>query len=662
MKKINHLWKNRKALVVLLGIECLLLLFCLPGLWAEQTTYSVPKEQFQDAATEKTNILLPSLQSGIYRISVDYQAVEGSRSVLRADNENHIYKGSYSNELVLSGSSNRVTMTLWMSRASEDVWLKISPAEEAKLTINSIQVVKTNQGAVVAMLCLLLLSVAADVGLLLWYRLREQSKQDAGSAVQNPGRLEGKRIWALLGIFIVTALPVFTDYCLQGAQLNYYLLRIEGLKDGQLYASSVFEGNLFLFIPALLRAAAFPVQTAYKLYLLLLCGASTGIAYYCFGGIFQDKKWGLLGSMLYLWTPYNLDVLYGKADLAEATALCFLPMVFYGFYRMINEDTEEKGFWLTWILPAVGLGGMLQSHFSSFVLAAGMVLLFCLFWWKSFLAGKRIWNLIKLMLAVLVLNAWKLFWVLKSQLYGEPSVKYAGALPVQGKGGTLLHYLMTFFRNGDSRNFDNGRITDTAPLGVGFVVICLLLVYLWIVFTGRYKENRQTQSLWKMTKVSAIVGGIFLLMSTSHFPWDALRGRLRLVQVATAGLESPMELVPMVSICFIYVGCMVLWQIRKSEQANIVACLLAAVVLTAFVTTQFLTGDMLRSREAVRIYDAAALELPVDNVENPLCGGEIYFLPHRQVLCIFTPDILCQKLTILFRRCFFLSPYGAAPE
>ena len=44
--------------------------------------------------------------------------------------------------------------------------------------------------------------------------------------------------WCLVGIFLTGALPLFTNYCLNSAEVPYQLVRIENMKD---YRGEIME-------------------------------------------------------------------------------------------------------------------------------------------------------------------------------------------------------------------------------------------------------------------------------------------------------------------------------------------------------------------------------------------------------------------------------------
>lgn len=154
---------------------------------------------------------------------------------------------------------------------------------------------------------------------------------------------------SLLLIIAFASYPVFSYFLYNTHDISFHLLRIQGLKEGLLsgqfpvriqpnwlngygYGVSVFYGALFLYVPAFLTLIGFQIQTAYKVYILLVNTATCLIAYYCFRKVFADDKAGVLASLLYTLAPYRLTNLYIRAAVGEYTAMVFLPLIFYGLF------------------------------------------------------------------------------------------------------------------------------------------------------------------------------------------------------------------------------------------------------------------------------------------------------------------------------------------
>ncbi len=493
-------------------------------------------------------------------------------------------------------------------------------------------------------------------------------KGGRGKSVPDGRKIKFASFAAVLGVAILLSVPVFVNYCLEGEELYFHLLRIEGLKDGLLsgqfpvrvqpnwlegrgYPVSLFEGDVFLLIPAFLRMTGLSVQKAYHIFLFLINLATAWIGYACFRGLFKGQggqtpckscgvgdealtvtlpaSWmqGMIAAMLYAGSPYRIYVMYGKADLGELLAMTFLPMVFCGMLRVLTTEPEEKSFRSSWLLPAVGLCAMFFSHITSFELALFLCALLCLAMGKTAFIKKRLLIYLKIFLATLTGCAWMLIPFLDALLQ-KPYIRYAGSKAIQSTGTYLLDYFILFVKAGTETDRSVSGMQNAVPAGAGFTVMVLLIAYLWILFTGRYRRERKKCVLWRTASRVTIVGAILLWMSTVSFPWDIIRHN-RLLQILTAGLNSPMELVPFVSVCLIFVGIVVLNQVQLSEKREIFLWVLTGVAVLAVVSIQYLTNDYLETRLPVYIYSSSDLDTNaiLDGAYLPLdeaTGGPSY--------------------------------------
>ena len=333
--------------------------------------------------------------------------------------------------------------------------------------------------------------------------------------------------------------------------------------------------------------------------LLLLNLVTVIVAYQCFLKCMEERVIALIGSMLYTWMPYRMDVLYKKADVYEAVFICLLPLVVLGAYQLLQENAQNKKKDLAWILLVIGLSGMLQFYGYGVVMTLGLLLLIGIFYGKAVFSIRMLLSVTKVFVATIIINCLVLLPVCKELLTDRTAVYLAGMQPIQHKGGYLLHYVMAFFANGSSREFDEMRIQATAPLGMGFAVTCLIFVYLWMCFTGTYKELRQRERSFCFAQKLALAGAILMFASTKFFPWDALRSN-RILQILTCRMQSPMELVPVVTLCFTFLGCAVLrlfWK-HTAREVAIYSCM--AVVGIALLTTMFLVGELVMTKEVLQ--------------------------------------------------------------
>ncbi|MBQ7359843.1 MAG: hypothetical protein IJW63_07110 [Lachnospiraceae bacterium] len=440
-------------------------------------------------------------------------------------------------------------------------------------------------------------------------------------------KLKNKANWicaALALLWLLISLPLFLNYCMEGMELQYHLLRIEGLKEGLLsgqfpvriqpnwmngegYPVSIFEGDTFLMLPVLFRVVGLSVQMAYRLMLAVLNVVAIWIAYSSFKGMFGDPAIGLIGSLLYVCAPYRLDALYAKADLGESIAICFLPMVLYGCFRLLTQNGTMPENKYTWLYITVGMSAVFQAHMTSFEIALFLFVLLCVAGWKKVFRRESICHLCKAAGAFLVLNAWLLIPLVDYLLHKDLRFKW-GSSAIQSKGVYWLHYLTTFFVNGDSREFGQQRMAGTAALGIGFALTCLILVYAWMLFVGKYREARKTEPLWGFASKVAVVSAIVIWMSTQYFPWDLLRSESRIVQMLTVGLKSPAKFLPVATVGLSFLGCILLWQIKRAEPQKVFAFVMAAVIGLSMTTTEVLLVDYMENRSAQYIYEEEDLD------------------------------------------------------
>lgn len=612
MKNIGIKKLCQNKFFILLIPEGIILLFLLPGLF--RPLESVMIYDGEGIVHEvKETLEFPNLMfgAGVYEVTVSYEAMGENSSTISVTDGSGIYKGLYANDIPLTSGKTGEKFNFWLTGKSDFVNIRITPAEGTELKLREIMVSETHAGNRILIFIWVCVSLLTDGAYL--YGKSLTGHKDRRERVLTA--------CALLGIITAVSVPLLVDYCLQGMDLIFHLIRIEGVKEGLLsgqfpvriqpnwlhgygYATSVFYGDTFLLIPAALRLIGLPVQTAYRLFLLIINAATALIAYACFHRIFRKRTIGIVGSMLYTWAPYRIYDLYGRAALGEVIALTFLPVLLLGFYLIYTEDITKKEYKNLWIQPAIGFSGIIQSHTLSCEMAGGMVVLLCLILLRKTFRKQTFIVLCKTVLATILLNAWFLIPFLDYYLTGDFVVKHIGAQTIQNRGVYFLHYLFTFFRGGFSSHFNENGMQNTESLGIGFAVTCAVLLYVWQMFVGRYRRKEDERGVASFGRTVAVIGFIVLFMSTNSFPWDALQHSNRVFAVLISSLQFPMRLLTITVLCFTFVACVAVWQTTRWEKTEISRSVTVMIVAIAFVTTQFLLGDMLSTKTPLRIYNA----------------------------------------------------------
>lgn len=407
---------------------------------------------------------------------------------------------------------------------------------------------------------------------------------------------EENRKWliniGLSAIILVASLPLLTNYCIEGIDVSFYIRQLE-------------QGNIrevFLFLPGVLVKLGMPGEWAYRLMLFAVNVLTALMAYWAFTRMFEDEVVGLVGSMLYTWFPYRLGDLYSRGDLGEAVALCFLPLVLYGFYGIYTADNRSKEYGRLWMAPTLGLSCILCSYVLSFLTTVGFAVLLCLLMWRKTFRRETMLVLLKTVLATILCGGWlpaALLYLFRTGSF-PATLERTGS--IQRGGVYLANYLQLFFINGSSGRFDESGMMGMQPLGTGFAITVCVLLYLGLWFIGRYREKEAACGILFFGRKLLAAGGLFLLMSLNSFPWDVIGRKNRLFYVLVNCLQSPSRLIPLAALCFVFASCTALWQVRRWEKPETGRILAAVIAVIAFIGAQYLVGDILSTGEPRSLY------------------------------------------------------------
>ena len=177
---------------------------------------------------------------------------------------------------------------------------------DARLDVNSVTVQKTAGG--IFKLGIIAIFISAVIDLIILYADRRKK------GLIHEGSTE--IFFVLFGTILFVSVPLYFGYLINGHDLQYHLLRIEGIKDGLLagdfpikiqsnwlkgngYATAVFYGDLFLYIPAILRLCGFSIAQSYNIYVFLQCSYMCYCIFLFQGNVGKKKNGSSRSSTLY---------------------------------------------------------------------------------------------------------------------------------------------------------------------------------------------------------------------------------------------------------------------------------------------------------------------------------------------------------------------------
>lgn len=439
------------------------------------------------------------LKKGTYRIKIAYHcdvdqvclesAGFGRDSLLKSGN------------IILSKNRDEVSYEFEAKEDIESFELVVQYNGQGNLQITNISITRTAVSMLRAIFIVLFLSVCFDLCLLFSDQMATHKNTLA----------------VLFGILVLTSLPLFIHGIGRGHDILFHLMRIEGiaeeLKQGHIpvklsslwmdgfgYPTSVYYGDLLLYVPALMRILGFSVTGAYKFYVVMVNAVSVAVTYWCMAKIFCNRRIALLTCMAYCTSCYRLVCIYERAAVGEYSAMMFLPVVALAVYKIYTDDVaDEKTYRKNAFYLALGMSGLIGTHVLSVEMTVFLLIVVALSLAK--LTFRKV-TLKVYCIAVALTCAWSAYFVIPCMdyLFNVPTkIGNDSGLLIQNRAPSINDYF-SFFIN-------------EIQLTPGLLLMAALVagIGLWI----SHKGNR-------MLKLLTVYSCFALYVASNLFPWDHL--------------------------------------------------------------------------------------------------------------------------------------------
>ncbi|WP_219131952.1 hypothetical protein [Bifidobacterium saguinibicoloris] len=379
----------------------------------------------------------------------------------------------------------------------------------------------------------------------------------------------------LLVVWAIASIPMFMTYLpiTDGHDILFHLYRIQGIADGlrngqfpvrmqyvQLdgygYPVSIMYGDIFLYPSAILHILGLSVNTAYKLFVLVLNLLTVVTTFVLVKRVFKSDFVAFVGAALWTLAPYRLEDVYLRAAVGEYTALFFFPILLYGWYAIVYPGLSKH----PWIWTSIGASGIVLSHVISVVLVAvPMVVLV--------VVGIRV-NCTKTMWKQLALSAvcsaglclWYVvpFWdyyrsvdMKVTQIDAAEKVGSAAANAVQP--AQLLMFLVPMRGGSDG---DVNRISQDMPFALGWSLLCGLVVFAALIALRKAVCGNQQKRMLDVGGIMVAASMVALYCSMTVFYWRMNRFALwnKLIAVLSS-IQFPWRFLGVASALLVVVSC-----------------------------------------------------------------------------------------------------------
>ncbi len=543
------------------------------------------------------------LGPGVYEIRISYRS-EGGRQKYILDAQNadfKLFQGNYHKELPAGKES--YTTLIWNGKNLHNFRVECDYSGEGYILLSGIRIEERRSWVPpLGLACLFLFGVFD------FFFLFRRERLERFLTERN------RLIWGgCLFIVLFSSLPLFSGLLFYGHDLEFHLLRIEGVKEGLLshqfpvriqpnwmngfgYGVSVFYGDFLLYVPAVLRLFGIGVQGAYKSYVFLINVLTTLIGFYSFRMFAKDDRIGLAGSFLFTGSVYRLNCIYVRAAVGEYTAMAFMPLYFYGIYAMLFRRKEKKR---AWVCAALGFSGIFCSHMITSEIIVFITVIAAAVYYKR-LMNREIWaDIAKCALLIFGCTAWFLVPFLDlardSYVFNMEGVKST----IQTWGTTWSQLLNPFpFGRGEALAYtmvERPGISSQFSYAVGMGFTAAVFYY----FTVFAVPGGDRTSLQRRKCRHLLCWGFALAAaSTTGFPWNTIQEKAGDLGFLISNIQFPWRLLGAVSL-FLAFFCCALMEVAGEQEKRKAGQVLPIILFCALLSSGYFLADRINDNKTL---------------------------------------------------------------
>lgn len=521
-----------KKYKILLAVELLCVFFavlCILLRPAEELVYSEADRLVDvnlgvaECVSEKVE-----LRPGVYQVRIHANVSAGNILYVNVLSDNSAYRSLRCNGASLFANQGYMDFEVYALTSFDDAYIKCEMLGGGQAEIEKLELYRVRYGENILLFWVIAGSLLLN--LILFFR--------EGILTGMLGKEQQLVVFALTGGVLLAYFPYLTDYFSSGADTFFHVLRIEGLKESLLqgvrfpikvqsywlydhgYATSAFYGDLFLYIPAILRLIGFTMVTSYRMFIFILLVATAGISYYSFKRCTGHTYAALFGSMINLMIPYRIFNIYNRGAAGENLAMVFMPLVICGLYELYVCKVDSEQYRKAKVPLIIGLSGILQSHLLSCELTVIFMLAICAIFFKKTFRKETFLELVKAAIWCLLLNVW--FWYPLLHMLSSDTYKLQTVISesIQDRGLWFGELFQVFLNMGSAQS----GLYHTEPVHMGAPVLIMLFVALFVVLRRKLlKTADNTRNPYDNRVVFFGVLTVFCVLFSMRFiPWDLL--------------------------------------------------------------------------------------------------------------------------------------------
>ena len=595
-----------KCFPILLALEALALLAALLGCFRrEQIVFEIPGTEVAASATPADNGLRyqgspVELRPGVYRVRVNSHPAQGQSLYVDVLCDDGTFNSLRGNGVTIFPEQNVIDFEVYVTGRISRAYVQCDVTGGGAELVDSIGLYRTGLGSCMLSF-LMLVGFAALDGMILWRRAILDGR------VGKEGQIV---FWGLVGTVLLVYFPYLTEYFYGGADTFFHVTRIEALKESLLsgcplpvrvqdywvfghgYAVSLFYGDFFLMIPALLRMMGFPLSFAYKTFMLLIVVATALIMYLSLKRCVRDSYAALFGAVLYTMVPYRVFDIYNRGAMGECLAMAFMPLVCCAMYLLFTEPVDGADYKrYKWYL-VVGMSALLQSHLISTELAACFMAVICVVFWRRTIRRQTFRELLTATLIVLLINCW--FWLpmlymMRADTYNVTQIVSES---IQERGA----YLAGMFQLLPNKGGYQTGMFDCEPVQIGAAALLTFVVYFGFLLWKKKKMQGGEKCFMILTLST-------LLLSLRMFPWDAIQKAPLIGRIAST-MQFPTRLMMLSPVFFAMFAALAYRRLRAEGGPVFFRAGVFVIYMVCVCSCAYHVNDIAFTTEPIYLYTA----------------------------------------------------------
>src|SRR3989344_248549 len=327
--------------------------------------------------------------------------------------------------------------------------------------------------------------------------------------------------WAIKPLFVNGFFPMHDDTQVarvfeMGKALRDGMFPVRWVPDlgyGYGYPIFNFYAPLSYYFGGFLTLLGFDALLATKI-MMAVGILLSGVFMYLLAREFWGVLGGILSGLFYVYAPYHALDIYVRGDVAEFWAYAFVPLMFWGFYKVFKDPR-----WKWVIVGSLGYAGIILSHNLTAMMVTPFLAIVTLLYCYIAYRNKKLFTIYYLLFTILL-------GLMISAFYWIPALlemKYTNVLSQIGGGADFRDHFVCIRQLWDSHWGFGGSASGcidglSFKIGKLHIILSLISIISAILFLRKRREK-----IWLIVLLSiGFILSVFLTLEISRPIWEAL--------------------------------------------------------------------------------------------------------------------------------------------